>query len=208
MNTLSPLSAITKHLIKLIGLIVFALIAIGSGTGTPFQTIPGKTIEENMRQSRLSGNQGLILIGRDPELIDVAVYETGGSRSEQNRREENCHTPRWDGYSYVRDSPICLIALANAAPDVNRGKKYYFRNGIAISEEELEQLRQQHRTILRQQRETANRARQEEASRAQQEAERRRLETEVRLQQEAQARIQEAERIRIRNIKPQLNTAD
>jgi hypothetical protein len=190
-----------RHLFKLIGLFIFALISIGSGTGTPFQTIPGKTIEENMRQSRLSGNQGLILIGRDPELRDVEVYETGGSRSEQNRREENCHTPRWNGYGYVRNDPICLIALANATPDANRGKKYYFRNGIAISDAELEQLRQQ-------QRDANNRARQEAATRALQELERRRLDVEARSRQEAEARRQEAERIRTRNIRPQLNTAD
>jgi predicted DNA-binding protein (UPF0251 family) len=183
-----------RHLFKLIGLFVFALISLGSGTGTPFQTIPGKTLSDN--ESRTGINRGLVLIGRDPELKDVEVYATKSSEQERKDLTLACKNHQ--------DYISCVNRLSKFLPDANRGKKYYFRNSIAISEEELEKLRQQHRLMVQQQ----NRARQEEASRAQHEAERRRLETEVRLQQEAQARIQEAERIRIRNIKPKLNTTD
>jgi hypothetical protein len=185
MREINLLTICVRHLFKFIGLIAFTLVAIGSGTGTQFQTIPGKSLEASDLQAGLSLNGGLVLIGRDSELRDVSVYATKSSEREQELLEDACRNRQ--------DYVSCVNRLGNFLPDANRGKKYYFRNGIAISEAELEQLRQQRREIIKQQQEAANRARQEAASRA---------------QQEAQARLQEAERIRVQNIKPKLNTTD
>jgi hypothetical protein len=170
------------------------------GSGTTFHTTPGKSFAEINQQSIFSLNGELVLIGQDPELREIDVYETWSSRHEKKSLADICQRNR--------DYNECINRLSKILPDANRGKKYYFRNDIAISDAELEQLRQQRRAVIQQQQEAAGRARQEAASRAQQEAERRRLETEVRLQQEAQARLQEAERIRVQNIKPKLNTTD
>jgi outer membrane biosynthesis protein TonB len=72
-----------KHTFKILVLIGFVAIAIGSGT---FQPQPGMTVEQVDKQAAASLDIGLVLVGPHPKLSGVMVYET---KMQQFQREEN-----------------------------------------------------------------------------------------------------------------------
>lgn len=72
-----------KNTLKILTLIGFVAVAIGSGT---LQPQPGMTVEQVGKQAAGSLDIGLVLVGPHPKLSDVMVYET---KMQQFQRQEN-----------------------------------------------------------------------------------------------------------------------
>jgi hypothetical protein len=96
--------------------------------------------------------------------------------------------------------------LSSITPDANQGVKYYFRNGIAISDTELDQLRQEHRKKIWQEQENIRKMKQDAANRTIEQRIRDKADADRKSAFEAEQRRIQLEQDRIKRSRPVMNT--